>query len=259
MVTKRLKSFMKTKWSQICYSDILTNKFFKKMTTEILIISLVFVGISALISMILKGRLQAYGKVPLANGMTGREVAEKMLRENGIFDVKVVSVEGFLSDHYNPANKTVNLSPEVYNGNSIASAAVAAHECGHAVQHATAYGWLMMRSKLVPAVQVSSGLVNLILFLGVIMVRSFPQLLLAGIILFAVTTVFTLITLPVEIDASRRALAWLNHTNVANQQEYPKAKDALKWAATTYVVAALASLVILIQYILIYAGGRGRN
>src|SRR6476646_6513026 len=144
------------------------------MTNEILIISLVFVGISALVSMILKSKFQAYGKIPLSNGMTGREVAEKMLRENGILDVKVISVEGFLSDHYNPANKTVNLSPEVYNGNSISSAAVAAHECGHAVQHATAYRWLALRSKLVPAVQVTSGLVNLILFLGVIMIRSFP-------------------------------------------------------------------------------------
>src|SRR6185436_2312614 len=226
------------------------------MTNEILIISLVFVGISALVSMVLKGKFQAYGKIPLANGMTGKEVAEKMLRENGIFDVKVVSVEGFLSDHYNPANKTVNLSPEVYNGNSISSAAVAAHECGHAVQHATAYRWLALRSKLVPAVQVTSGLVNWILFLGVIMIKSFPQLLLVGIILFALTTLFSLITLPVEFDASRRALVWLNHTNVTNSIEYPKAKNALKWAATTYVVAALASVVILIQYILLYAGGR---
>jgi Zn-dependent membrane protease YugP len=229
------------------------------MTPDIMIISLVFIGISALVSMVLKGKFSAYGKIPLANGMTGREVAEKMLRENGIYDVKVVSVDGFLSDHYNPANKTVNLSPEVYNGNSISSAAVAAHECGHAVQHATAYQWLALRSKLVPAVQVSSGLVQWILFLGVIMIKSFPQLLLAGIILFALTTLFSLITLPVEFDASRRALAWLNNTNVTNQQEYPKAKDALKWAATTYVVAALASVVILIQYILIYAGGRSRN
>ena len=226
------------------------------MTNEILIFSLIFVGISALVSMVLKGKFQAYGKIPLTNGMTGKEVAEKMLRENGIYDVKVVSVEGFLSDHYNPVHKTVNLSPEVYNGNSISSAAVAAHECGHAVQHATAYRWLALRSKLVPAVQVTSGLVQWILFLGVIMIKSFPQLLLGGIILFALTTVFSLITLPVEFDASRRALAWLNHTNVTNSMEYPKAKNALKWAATTYVVAALASVVLLIEYILIYAGGR---
>lgn len=229
------------------------------MTPSILIVSLIFLGISMLVSMILKSKFQSYGKIPLANGLTGREVAEKMLRENGIYDVKVTSVDGFLSDHYNPANKTVNLSPEVYNGNSIASAAVAAHECGHAVQHATDYNWLMMRSRLVPMVQFSSGIVQWILLIGVIMVNRFPQLLLAGIILFALTALFTLITLPVEFDASRRALVWLNTTNVMNQQEYPKAKDALKWAATTYVVAALATVVTLVQYILIYANGRSRN
>lgn len=223
------------------------------MTPSILIVSLVFVGISMLVSMVLKNKFKSYSKIPLANGMTGKEVAEKMLRENGIYDVKITSADGFLSDHYNPVNKTVNLSPEVYNGSSIASAAVAAHECGHAVQHATAYSWLMMRSKLVPAVQVSSSLVQWILLLGIIMINRFPQLLLVGIILFALTTLFTLITLPVEFDASRRALAWLNRTNVANTQEYPKAKDALKWAATTYVVAALASLVTLVQYILLYS------
>jgi Zn-dependent membrane protease YugP len=181
-----------------------------------------------------------------------------MLRENGIYDVKVTSVDGFLSDHYNPVNKTVNLSPEVYNGQSISSAAVAAHECGHAVQHATAYTWLSLRSKLVPAVQISSSLVQWILLIGIVLINRFPQLLLAGIILFAVTTLFSLITLPVEFDASRRGLAWLSHTNVTNQQEFPKAKNALKWAATTYVVAALASLITLVQYILIYSG-RQRN
>jgi uncharacterized protein len=226
------------------------------MTPSILIVSLVFVAISMLVSMVLKSRFQAYAKIPLASGLTGRDVAEKMLRENGIYDVKVISVDGFLSDHYNPLNKTVNLSPEVYNGNNISSAAVAAHECGHAVQHATSYPWLMMRSKLVPAVQVSSSLVQWILLIGIIMVNRFPPLLLAGIILFALTTLFTLITLPVEFDASRRALAWLNHTNVTNQKEYPKAKDALKWAATTYVVAALASIVTLIQYVLVYSNRR---
>jgi uncharacterized protein len=226
------------------------------MTPSILIVSLVFVGISMLVSMVLKSRFQAYAKIPLASGLTGRDVAEKMLRENGIYDVKIISVDGFLSDHYNPLNKTVNLSPEVYNGNNISSAAVAAHECGHAVQQAVSYPWLMMRSKLVPAVQVSSSLVQWILLIGIIMVNRFPPLLLAGIILFALTTLFTLITLPVEFDASRRALAWLNHTNVTDQKEYPKAKDALKWAATTYVVAALASIVTLIQYILIYSNRR---
>ena len=223
------------------------------MTPSILIVSLVFVGITMLVSMILKGKLQAYGKVPLSSGITGREVAVKMLRDNGIYDVQVISAQGFLSDHYNPANKTVNLSPEIYNGNSIASAAVAAHECGHAVQHATAYQWLAMRSRLVPVVQISSFLVQWILLFGIIMINRFPQLLLLGIILFAITTLFSIITLPVEFDASRRALAWLNTTNIANREEYPRAKDALKWAASTYVVAALASLVTLIQYVLIFS------
>ena len=223
------------------------------MTPSILIVSLVFVGISMLVSMVLKSKFQAYNKIPMANGISGKEVAEKMLRDSGIYDVKVTSVDGFLSDHYNPINKTVNLSPEVYNGRSISAVAVAAHECGHAIQHADSYRWLMMRSKLVPAVQASSSLVQWILLLGIIMINRFPQLLLAGILLFAVTTLFSLITLPVEFDASRRGLCWLNRSNITNQQEYPKAKNALKWAATTYVVAALASLVTLVQYILIYS------
>jgi len=223
------------------------------MTPGILIVSLLFLAISFIVSMVLKSKFTKYSKVPLSNGMSGREIAEKMLRENGIYDVKVTSVNGFLSDHYNPANKTVNLSPEIYDGNSIASAAIAAHECGHAVQHATAYQWLTMRSRLVPVVQFSSFLVQWVLLFGIIMVNRFPQLLLFGIILFAITTLFSIITLPVEFDASRRALAWLSTTNIANREEYPKAKEALKWAATTYVIAALASLVTLIQYILIYS------
>jgi len=228
------------------------------MTPSIMFVSLLFVGISMIISLVLKSKFTAYGKIPLANGMTGREVAERMLRENGIYDVKVISADGFLSDHYNPADKTVNLSPEVYNGNSVSSAAVAAHECGHAVQHAAGYTWLAMRSKLVPAVQLSSSLVNWILLIGILMINRFPQLLLLGIALFAITVLFSLITLPVEFDASRRALAWLNNTNVTNAQEYPKAKDALKWAALTYVVAALAAVVTLIQYIFIYLVNRNR-
>ena len=228
------------------------------MTQEIFIVSLVFVGISMLVSMVLKSKFSAYSKIGLANGMTGKQVAEKMLRDNGIYDVQVVSVQGFLSDHYNPANKTVNLSPEVYQGSSIAAAAVAAHECGHAVQHATAYTWLNLRSKLVPAVQFSSTIVQWILIIGVFMINRFPQLLLVGIILFAVTALFSVITLPVEFDASRRALAWLQNTNVTTQQEFPKAKNALKWAATTYVVAALAAVVTLVQYILLYIS-RQRN
>ena len=229
------------------------------MTPSIMIVSLIFLGISMLVSMVLRNKFKAYGQIPLANGMSGKEVAEKMLRENGIYDVKVSSVEGILTDHYDPTKKIVNLSPDVYNGRTIASAAVAAHECGHAVQHATAYAWLMMRSRLVPVVQVSSTYVQWILLAGILMIRVFPGLLLAGIILFAMTTLFSLITLPVEFDASRRALAWLNQTNVTNSQEYPKAKDALKWAATTYVVAALAAVVTLAQYILIYLSGRNRN
>lgn len=230
------------------------------MTPSILIVSLIFVGISMLVSSILKSRFTAYGKIPLAARLTGKEIAEKMLRENGIYDVKVVSVQGFLSDHYNPANKTINLSPDVYNSYSVSAAAVAAHETGHAIQHATAYAWLNLRSKLVPAVQFSSTIVNWVLLIGVFMAASGNStLLLVGILLFAATVVFSLVTLPVEFDASRRALAWLQNTNVTNAQEFPKAKDALKWAAMTYVVAALAAIATLVQYILIYMGSRDRE
>jgi Zn-dependent membrane protease YugP len=187
-------------------------------------------------------------------------IAEKMLRENGIHDVKVISVEGRLTDHYNPANKTVNLSPEVYNTGSVAAAAIAAHECGHAIQHAQAYTWLQLRSKLVPAVQFSSQIVNWVLLVGVLMASSGNStLLLIGIALFAMTVIFSVITLPVEFDASRRALAWLNTTNVTTASEYPKAKNALTWAAMTYVVAALAAIVTLLQYLMIFLGGRDRE
>ena len=226
---------------------------------SIFLVSLLFVGISMLVSMTLKSKFSEYAKIRLSSGLTGREVAEKMLRENGIYDVKVVSVNGFLTDHYNPATKTVNLSPDVYQGNSIASAAVAAHECGHAVQHATAYAWFTMRSRLVPVVQFSSSILQWVLIAGILMIRVFPGLLLAGIVLFALTTLFSIITLPVEFDASNRALAWLNRTNVTNKNEHDKAKDALKWAAMTYVVAAIASLVTLIQYIFIFLGNRNRE
>ena len=231
------------------------------MTTEIWIVSLLFLGISFLVSAILKSKFNKYSKVGLSNGMTGHEIAEKMLRDNGIFDVKVTSVEGFLSDHYNPANRTVNLSPEVYNGQSVSAAAVAAHECGHAVQHATSYGPLMFRSKMVPAVQVSSMLVNWVLLAGIIVLATTnsPTVLLIGIIAMSVVVIFTLVTLPVEFDASKRALAWLEHTNVTTPSEYPMAKDALKWAATTYVVAALAAVVQLVQYIMIFLGSRDRE
>jgi Zn-dependent membrane protease YugP len=230
------------------------------MTPSIMIVSLIFLGISLLVSLVLKSKFTRYGKVPLSNGLTGREIAEKMLRENGIYDVKVISSDGFLSDHYNPSNKTVNLSPEVFNGNSVAAAAIAAHECGHAVQHASAYTPLTLRSKLVPVVQFSSMIVNWILLIGAIMAYSGnPIVLLIGIILMAVTVLFTLITLPVEFDASKRALSWLERTNVTNRTEYPMAKDALKWAATTYVVAALAAVVTLIQYIMLFLGSRDRS
>jgi Zn-dependent membrane protease YugP len=229
------------------------------MTSSILLISLIFVGISMLVGGVLKSKFTAYSRVPLSAGLTGAEVALKMLRDNGIYDVKVVSVDGFLSDHYNPLTKTVNLSPDVYNGVSIAAAAVAAHECGHAVQHATAYQWLTMRSKLVPVVQFSSGIVQWILLAGILFINAFPSLLLIGILLFGLTTLFSVITLPVEFDASKRALAWLNRTNITSSKEYPKAKDALKWAALTYVVAAIASIATLVQYIFIFLGARDRD
>ena len=230
------------------------------MTQEIFFVSLLFMGISFIVSMVLKSKFTKYGKIPLINGLSGKQIAEKMLRENGIYDVQVTASQGFLSDHYNPLNKTVNLSPEVYNGTSIAAAAVAAHECGHAVQHATAYSWLMMRSRLVPVVQITSNFVNIILLIGVLLALSGrPSLLLIGIVMMAVTVIFTLITLPVEFDASKRALAWLERTNITNTSEYPMAKDALRWAATTYVVAALAAVVTLFQYIMIFLGSRDRN
>jgi Zn-dependent membrane protease YugP len=223
-------------------------------------VSLLFIGISMIVSMIMKSRFAAFSKIPLAARLTGKEVAEKMLRENGIYDVKVVSVDGFLSDHYNPMNKTINLSPEVYANYSVAAAAVASHETGHAIQHATAYSWLMLRSRLVPLVQFSSSLVNWILLIGVVMASSGnTYLLLVGIGLFALSVLFSLITLPVEFDASRRALAWLKTTNVTTASEFPKAKNALTWAAMTYVVAALAAVVTLLQYIMIFLGARNRD
>jgi Zn-dependent membrane protease YugP len=227
--------------------------------SSITLVSLLFLGISMWVSYRLRSKFSEYSRMPLSSGMTGREVAEKMLRDNGIYDVNVKSVEGFLSDHYNPADKTVNLSPDVYNNRTIAAAAVAAHECGHAVQHATAYRWLMFRSRMVPVVQVSSMLIQWVLLAGVLLINVFPQLLLVGILLFALTTAFALVTLPVEFDASRRALAWLGTTRVADADEHPQAKDALHWAAMTYVVSAIASLVTLVQYVLMYLGARDRD
>ena len=224
------------------------------MNMQIIIIFFVFMILSGIVSWVLKSKFKRYSKILVDNGMSGREVAERMLRDHGISGVKVECVQGHLTDHYNPLNKTINLSPEVYNGRSISSAAVAAHECGHAVQHSTAYAWLNFRSNLVPVVSFSSKWVQWILLGGVLLVNTFPALLLAGSVLFAVTTFFSFITLPVEIDASRRALAWLSNAGITSYQNHDKAQDALKWAAYTYVVAALGSLATLLYYIMIFTG-----
>ena len=212
--------------------------------------------VSWLVSNRLKNKFELYSKLQLQNGMSGREIAEKMLADHGIRDVRVISVEGQLTDHYNPTDKTVNLSEAVYNQRNAAAAAVAAHECGHAVQHATAYSWLEMRSKLVPVVSVASNYVQWILIGGILMINSFPQLLLIGIIIFAATTLFSVVTLPVEYDASNRALAWLENKQMLNREEQAGAKDALKWAARTYVVAAIGSIATLLYYVMIYLGRR---
>lgn len=214
-----------------------------------------FMLISWLVGNRLRSKFEKYSQVPTSSGMSGREIAEKMLRDNDIMDVKVQSVEGKLTDHYNPVDKTVNLSPEVYHGRSVSAAAVAAHECGHAVQHAQAYAWLQMRSQLVPMVSFASSWTQWILLAGIILIQ-FPQILLIGILLFGLTTLFSFITLPVEFDASRRALVWLENANITRNQEGAQAKDALKWAALTYVVAALASLGTLMYYIMMYLGRR---
>ena len=211
---------------------------------------------SWLVSSRLKSKFELYSKLQLQNGMSGREIAEKMLADHGITDVRVISVEGQLTDHYNPADKTVNLSEAVYNETNAAAAAVAAHECGHAVQHATAYSWLELRSQLVPVVNIASSYMQWILIAGILMIRTFPQLLLVGIVIFAATTLFSIITLPVEYDASNRALAWLENKNMLTQQEQAGAKDALKWAARTYVVAAIGSIATLLYYISIFNSRR---
>jgi len=222
-------------------------------------ISIIFMLIGMGVQAQLKNKFSQYSKVPTSSGLSGAETAKKMLNDNGIYDVTITSVEGALTDHYNPTNKTVNLSADVYAGRNVAAAAVAAHECGHAIQHATAYSMLQLRSKLVPAVNISSRLSQWIIIAG-LGIMGFgggnPNILLAGIVLFAVTTLFTFITLPVEFDASNRALAWLNKANITTAVEHTKAKDALKWAAMTYVVAALASLATLVQYIIIYNNRR---
>ncbi|WP_426062845.1 zinc metallopeptidase [Flavobacterium sp. DSP2-3-1] len=211
---------------------------------------------SWLVSSRLKSKFEHYSKLQLQNGMSGAEIAEKMLADNGIRDVRVISTPGRLTDHYSPADKTVNLSEAVYNQRNAAAAAVAAHECGHAVQHAVGYQWLTMRSKLVPVVNVASTYMQWILLGGILMMKTFPQLLLVGIIIFAATTLFSIVTLPVEYDASNRALAWLENKRMLTPQEHAGAKDSLKWAARTYVVAALGSIATLLYYVSIYMGGR---
>ncbi|MBT8295491.1 MAG: zinc metallopeptidase [Gramella sp.] len=223
-----------------------------------IIAGLIFI-VSMYVSNRLKSKFKKYSKVHLQNGMSGKEIAEKMLRDNGINDVKVISTPGMLSDHYNPAKKTVNLSEGVYSQRNAAAAAVAAHECGHAVQHATAYSWLQMRSKLVPVVSVASKLSQWAIFGGLILMTMVgvgvgQTVLLLGIIMYAAGTLFSFITLPVEYDASKRALVWLENENMLTSNEHDAAEDSLKWAARTYVVAAVGSLATLLYFVSLYMG-----
>jgi Zn-dependent membrane protease YugP len=221
-----------------------------------------FMLLSWIVSSQLKSRFRRYSQIPVNYGITGRDVAEKMLRENGINDVSVISVQGQLTDHYNPVDKTVNLSQDVYSGNSVAAAAVAAHETGHAIQHATAYAPLKLRSALVPVQNITSKVMNiifLVMFFGAVALPKFLNFDVALIIIIAcygVFTLFSMITLPVEINASQRALAWLNNSNITGYDTAPQAKDALKWAAYTYVVAALSSLAMLLYYVFLFLGRR---
>ena len=216
---------------------------------NIWVIMILVMVVSLLVQQMLQSRFNKYSQVGLPNGMSGAEVAQKMLRDHGIYDVKVVPTNGMLTDHFNPQTKTVALSESVYASRSVAAAAVAAHECGHAVQHAMGYAPLRMRSALVPVVSFASNIVQWVLLLGVLMINSFPGLLWFGIMLFATTTIFSFITLPVEINASSRAISWLNSTGITDSRTQPMAIDALKWAAYTYVVAALGSLATLLYYI----------
>ena len=220
------------------------------------VIGIVFFVLSMIVSRMLVSKFKKFSKTPVRSGLTGREIAEKMLRESGVEGVTVISTPGSLSDHYNPLNRTVNLSPEVYNGAHVAAAAVAAHECGHAVQHAKSYAFLEMRSKLVPVISVSSKYMMWVILAGVLMINTFPGLLLAGIVMFGLTTLFSFVTLPVEFDASKRALVWLNESDIARGEEYKQARSALNWAASTYVVAALGSLATLLYYVTVYLGRR---
>ncbi len=221
-----------------------------------LFIGIIFLVISLLISWKFKSKVKEYSEVALTNNLSGSEIAEKMLRDNGIFDVKVISAEGQLTDHYNPTDKTVNLSQDVFYGKNVISAAIAAHECGHAVQHADAYVWLNFRSAIVPVVSITSKWVQWVLLGGILLMNSFPQILLIGIIMLAAVTLFSIITLPVEFDASNRAMAWLNNRNIVQSDESSMARNALNWAASTYVIAALSSLAALLYYVAIFTGRR---
>ena len=222
----------------------------------IYVISIVVMALSWLVQHMLTSRFQKYSRMPVAGGLTGADVARRMLAENGIDDVTVSSVPGQLTDHYNPATKVVNLSESVYGSCSIAAAAVAAHECGHALQHARGYAPLKLRSALVPVVSFASNIVMWVLLAGILLINVFPSLIWFGIGLFAMTTLFSLVTLPVEINASRRAVAWLDYSGIADYETHGMAVDALKWAAYTYVVAALGSLATLFYYVAIALGGR---
>lgn len=224
-----------------------------------LIIFIAVALVSYLVQANLKSKFKRFSQEPLGNGMTGRDVAIRMLQDNGIYDVQVTSTPGMLTDHYNPANKTVNLSEGVYGSCSVAAAAVAAHECGHAVQHATGYSFLRMRSALVPVVSFSSSIVSWVLLAGIVLIESMPQILGIGIGLFALTTLFSFITLPVEINASQRAVQWLNRAGITYGSTHEHAKEALRSAAYTYVVAALSSLATLLYYVMIFMGQQRRD
>ena len=221
-----------------------------------------FIGIAVvswIVQASLTSKFKKYSKITLPSGMTGADVARKMLRDNGITDVTVTATGGTLTDHYNPATKTVNLSQDVYEGRSVSAAAVAAHECGHAVQHATSYSMLMMRSKMVPAVKIGTSLSQWVILAGLGLMgfgHGNQTIFLIGILLFSITTIFSVITLPVEYDASNRALAWLENTNMTTGEEHAQAKDALKWAARTYLVAAISSIATLLYYIMIFMNRR---
>ena len=223
------------------------------------IVYLIFIVVTILswfIQHMLNSRFDEYSQLPTNSGLTGKDVAEKMLRDNGITDVKVCHVAGKLTDHYNPANKTLNLSDSVYHSPSVAAAAVAAHECGHALQHAQAYSFLKLRTMLVPMVSFASNWMQWVLLVGILLINVFPHLLLFGICLFATTTLFSIITLPVEVNASKRAMAWLSSAGIVNSATYPKAASALKWAASTYFISAISSLAYLLYYGMIFLGRR---